>query len=244
MLPLVEAALYSVEPHPPRGFSHFPLGGCGTTLPWVPHSERQVSHNPIDPNRAPTISMSNASTPDLPDIAACAVRGLVLYSLAEFQSGHATTIRVTAEGASFSIADDGRGHAIRRDVAGTPYLKLIYTHLQYPFESGQSVPIQLQGIGMSLINALCAELEVIARRHDATLRLSFRHGHLCDSELVEVGSDDTGNTIRGTVNPQLQKGESNTVQLEQWLLGVVAASPGLKLFFNGLELHAGASGDS
>jgi hypothetical protein len=38
------------------------------------------------------------------DTASCAVRALVLYSLAEFQAGYAMTLRVTAEGYSFGIA--------------------------------------------------------------------------------------------------------------------------------------------
>jgi hypothetical protein len=38
------------------------------------------------------------------DTASSAVRALVLYSLAEFQAGHATTLRVTADAHSFGIA--------------------------------------------------------------------------------------------------------------------------------------------
>lgn len=52
----------------------------------------------------------------------------MLYALAEFQSGNATTIRVTADGNSFSIADNGRCHPIDKSVDGTSYLKFIYTH--------------------------------------------------------------------------------------------------------------------
>lgn len=88
--------------------------------------------------------MSNESPPEPADIAACVVRALVLYSLAEFQSGHARTIRVTAKGSSFSVEDDGRGHAICRTVEGSPYLRFVYAHLEYPFEPGQGNPVQLQ----------------------------------------------------------------------------------------------------
>lgn len=62
----------------------------------------------------------------------------MLYALLEFQSGHATTIRVTAQGNTFSIADNGRGHPIDKSVDGTSYLKFIYAHFDYPFESGRS----------------------------------------------------------------------------------------------------------
>ena len=67
------------------------------------------------------------------DIAAAIVRALVLYSLAEFQATHATTIRVHAHGVSFEVSDDGRGHAMDRTVAGQPYMNVVYSHLDFPF---------------------------------------------------------------------------------------------------------------
>jgi DNA gyrase/topoisomerase IV subunit B len=181
--------------------------------------------------------MTDASTSDSHDIAGSVVRALVLYSLAEFQSGHSTTIRVNAEARSFSIEDNGRGHTIERTVAGSPYLQFVYTHLDYPFVPARGAPIQVQGIGLSLINALCCELTVTARKQDATLRMSFRGGNLRDQELLKVRSEGTGNTISGAVDSQFQKCDLDKQKLQQWLLGVLAASPTLKLYFNGLELH-------
>ena len=130
--------------------------------------------------------MTDASIPDPHDITASVVRALVLYSLAEFQSGHASHIRVTADGHSFSVADNGRGHAIGRTVAGQPYLKFVYTHLDYPFEHRQGAPVQLHAIGISLINVLCSELDITARKQDVTLRMSFKNGRLGDCELVDA----------------------------------------------------------
>jgi len=188
--------------------------------------------------------VSSTPTPNPHDLAAVAVRALVLYSLAEFQSGHATTIRVTAEGASFSVADDGRGHAIERAVGGAPYLKFIYTHLDYPFDLDQGAPIQLHGIGMSLLNALCSELSVTVQKPDATLRLSFRDGQLSGTDIVEVKSKETGNTIAGTIGPHIQKGSVSAQKLQQWLQSVLAACPSLKLLLNGQELQARHQGDA
>ncbi len=184
------------------------------------------------------MAVKSPPAPDPRDLAAGLVRALVLYSLAEFQSGHATTIRVLAEGTSFSVADDGRGHAIERAIGGASYLKFVYTHLDYPFEASQGAPVQLQGIGMSLINALCSELSVTVRKAEATLRLSFRDGQLDGSELIDVSSKETGNTVAGTISPQLQKGCVGTLQLEQWLQGVLAGCPSLNILFNGRELQA------
>jgi DNA gyrase/topoisomerase IV subunit B len=182
--------------------------------------------------------MTESTRLDPPDIAASVVRALVLYSLTEFQSGHATTIRVAALEHSFSVADDGRGHAIGRTVDGLPYLKFVYAHLDYPFEHGQGAPVQLHAIGTSLVNVLCSELSITARKPDVTLRMSFKNGRLADHELVDAKSGETGNTIAGQVNPHLQIDGVDIQKLGQWLIGLLTAIPTLKVFFNGLELRA------
>jgi DNA gyrase/topoisomerase IV subunit B len=181
--------------------------------------------------------MSDCSRPDPLDLTGCLVRALALYSLAEFQLGHAKTIRVSAAGASFSVVDDGRGHAIERTVDGSPYLKFVYTHLDYPFQATQSSPIQLHGIGMSLVNILCSELSVTARKREATLQMNFLNGQLSREELIEIRSEDTGNLISGTVRPQFQSDGANSEYIRRWLLRVHAGSPSLKLYFNGQALH-------
>jgi DNA gyrase/topoisomerase IV subunit B len=181
----------------------------------------------------------NATETDPPlDITATAVRVLMLYSLLEFQSGHATTIRVTAEGTAFSIADDGRGHSLDRTVEGTSYLKFIYTHFDYPFESGRSAPIQLQGIGISLVNALCSELSLTVRKRDETLQLLFRNGKLHKSNRTAATSGKTGTTISAKLNSHLQKNGVATKPLEDWLQGLLVSDPTLKLYFNARELQS------
>jgi DNA gyrase/topoisomerase IV subunit B len=173
------------------------------------------------------------------DLATVAIRALVLYSLAEFQGGHASTINVIAEGMSFSVADDGRGHAIARSIAGRPYLAFIYTHLDYPFadaELGQAGQVQLQGIGMSLLNALCSELSVTVRKREGTLHLSYDAGRLASETRDEIANNSTGTSIAGTINSLLQPTQVDVRGVERWLLRVVAIHPKLKLHFNGKDL--------
>ena len=167
------------------------------------------------------------------------LRALVLYSLAEHQLGHATTIRVTANGSAFSVSDDGRGHAIARTVASAPYLKFIYNHFDYPFDSDEAAPVQLQGIGMSLINSLCSELTVVVRKRDATLRLAFRDGQLHEYQVRDVASDaaETGNTIAGTVRATLGGDGVDCAALERWLRQLLPVHPTLRIVFNGEPLH-------
>jgi DNA gyrase/topoisomerase IV subunit B len=173
----------------------------------------------------------------MPDLTATAVRALMMYSLAEFQSGNATTIRVTAEGLSFGIADDGRGHPLDKTVEGTSYLRFIYTHFDYPFEAGRSAPVQLQGIGMSLVNALCSELTLTVRKREETLRVRFRDGQFHESQRTAVLSAETGITVAARLNPRLQADSVATGPLEAWLRGVLATCPTLRLFFNGRQLQ-------
>jgi len=187
--------------------------------------------------------MTHPMTPPL-DITATAVRALMLYSLAEFQSGHATTIRVTADGHSFGISDDGRGHPLDKTVEGIAYLDFIYTHFDHPFGSERGAPVQLQGIGMSLINALCSELTLTVRKANETLRVQFVEGRLHHRERTTVPSAETGISVVAVLNPQLQSGAADTQRLEAWLKGVWASSPKLKLFFNGRPLHLPAAGDA
>jgi DNA gyrase/topoisomerase IV subunit B len=184
------------------------------------------------------IAMNDTSAPHSLDITTQAVRALTLYSLAEFQSGHASTIRVSADGTSFCVADDGRGHAIDRTVAGSPYLQFIYTHLDYPFAAAEGSPVQLHGIGMSLLNALCSELSVTVQKTEVKLRMTYRNGHLCEEERLDLPTESTGNAVSGTINPTLQRVHTNAEYIEQWLVGVLASNPLLKLHFNGKELHA------
>lgn len=182
--------------------------------------------------------MSDLSGPDPLDLTACLVRTLVLYTLAEFHSGHATTIRVHAKGASFSVEDDGRGHAIERTIGGSPYLRFVYTHFDYPFHATDNSPIQLHGIGMTLVNTLCSELVVAVRKREAMLRLTFRNGQLSREELLAAASDETGTAISGTVRPQLQHVDTEPGHLRHWLRRVRAAHPSLKLYFNDERVHA------
>jgi DNA gyrase/topoisomerase IV subunit B len=169
------------------------------------------------------------------------VRTLVLYCLAEYQLGQARQIRVTARGHSFSVGDDGRGHAVDRTVDGTPYLKFIYGHLEYPF-GAESGAIQLQGLGMSLLNSLCTELTVAVVKKTASLHLRFANGKLVGQELNEVGAESTGNAIPGIVDARLESRLVDEQQLQEWLRTVLAASPQLKLSFNGQELRGPAAG--
>lgn len=172
------------------------------------------------------------------DLAATAVRALVLYALAEFQSGRATTIHVTARGAEFGVSDDGRGHPPDKLLEGTPYLRFVYTHFDYPFEAGRAAPVQLQGIGMSLVNALSAQLTLVLRKPEETLQLCFAEGRLQQQTRTPGPNAATGVSVHGRLRPGLCTVPAPGPALEDGLRAIVRAHPTLRLFFNGDPLHA------
>lgn len=171
------------------------------------------------------------------DLAQTAVRALVLYSLLEYQGGNARTIRVTRQGDEFSVSDDGRGHPLDKELEGISYLRFIYTHFEYPFGSTRGAPIQLQGMGISFVTAICSELLLTVRKQSETLTASFKNGKFQSTNRSPVGSPETGIAVEGRLRPELSNGHVDSDELEAWLRGILKVHPTLRLLFNGRALH-------
>ena len=171
-------------------------------------------------------------------ILSAVVRTLVLYSLAEVQLGHAQCIHVRVNGQSFSVEDDGRGHSIAKTIEGAPYLQFIYSHLDYPFGEAESTPIQLQGLGMSLLNSLCTRLSVLVQKSAVSLELAFQEGKLVHHDYREVASATTGNKISGEVSGLSCIAQVELQALQDWLSKLAAVTPSLAVHFNGRLLRA------
>jgi DNA gyrase subunit B len=103
-------------------------------------------------------------------------------SIDEAMNGHASTIQVTLhrDGASMTIADDGRGiptdvHPKTRKSA----LEVIFTvlHAGGKFEQGNyKTAGGLHGVGASVVNALSRDLTASVRRDGAQWEMSFKQG--------------------------------------------------------------------
>ncbi|MDN3543165.1 MAG: ATP-binding protein [Roseateles asaccharophilus] len=170
------------------------------------------------------------------------VQTLVLYALGEHQLGHARRIVVNCSGTEFSVSDDGRGHSVSRTVEGAPYLDFIYGHLAFPFGRADSPPVQLQGLGISLLNQLCESLDVTVRKSTQTLRLRFGRGTLLAHQLVDEQNLETGNCLAGEVLAGLAAQAMDVAALVKWLSAVQEVNPGLELVLNGKPLRAEADG--
>jgi DNA gyrase/topoisomerase IV subunit B len=170
------------------------------------------------------------------------VQTLVLYALCEHQLGHATCISVSARGRDFNVSDNGRGHAVSRTVQGAPYLDFIYEHLAFPYGREASPPVQLQGLGMSLLNQLCSVLEVTVKKPAATLRIRFEDGVRVSHTVTDEPNTEPGNTVSGTVSPKLTPEPVDLSALSGWLLAVQQVNPELKLAFDARQLSGVAGG--
>ncbi|MEX0617868.1 MAG: DNA topoisomerase IV subunit B [Pseudohongiellaceae bacterium] len=131
------------------------------------------------------------------------VQEVIDNSVDEALAGHASQVSVTLfRDGSVEVADDGRGMPVDthkgEKVSG---VELILTRLHaggkfsnknYEFSGG------LHGVGVSVVNALSKELDVIVRRDGKVFQMKFRSGEKA-SELKQidtVGKRNTGTTVR------------------------------------------------
>jgi topoisomerase IV subunit B len=165
------------------------------------------------------------------------VQEVVDNSVDEAIAGHATSIEVTlhADG-SVSCTDDGRGMPIDiHPEEGVPGVEVILTRLHaggkfsnknYTFSGG------LHGVGVSVVNALSSELEVLVRREGAEWRMSFRGGDKFSDleEVRSVGRRNTGTTIRFLPDPKyFDTPKLALSRLEHLLRAKAVLCPGLSV---------------
>ncbi len=121
-------------------------------------------------------------------------------SVDEALAGFATEITVTLHlDGALSVEDDGRGMPVDiHPEEGVTGVELIMTrlhaggkfnHKNYQFSGG------LHGVGVSVVNALSSNVEVLIKRNGKIYQMRFAHG-IKQEELVEIGS--VGKKITGT----------------------------------------------
>jgi len=130
-------------------------------------------------------------------------------SVDEALAGHATRIDVVLhKDGALSVADDGRGMPVDiHPEQGVPGVEVIlstlhaggkFSNKNYEFSGG------LHGVGVSVVNALSAALEVTIRRDGQVYRMRFAGGNKA-SELAVIdscGKRNTGTTVRFLPDPK------------------------------------------
>ena len=131
------------------------------------------------------------------------VQEVVDNSVDEAMAGHATSIDVILyKDGSVLVSDNGRGMPVDiHPEQGIPGVEVILTQLHaggkfsnknYQFSGG------LHGVGVSVVNALSAKLEIEVKRNGKVYCMEYADGEK-QTELAEtgtVGKNNTGTSIR------------------------------------------------
>ncbi len=172
------------------------------------------------------------------------VQEVVDNSVDEALAGHARNIKVTLhKDGTVEVTDDGRGMPVdvhpEEKVSG---VELILTRLHaggkfnndnYKFSGG------LHGVGVSVVNALSSELEVLVKRDGNLHQMTFADGEKKTSLKVidKVGQRNTGTTIRFSPNPKYFDSPNISIpRLIHVLRAKAVLCPGLHMIFEDLTV--------
>lgn len=158
-------------------------------------------------------------------------------------AGFAKTIEVTLhDDGSLTVVDDGRGMPVDKHKEGVSGVEVILTRLHagakfseknYRFSGG------LHGVGVSVVNALSARLQVWVRRDGQEWTMTFASGKK-KSELKVVGTVGrriSGTTIRFWPEEQFFDSPKFSVpRLKHSMRAKAVLCPGLRIRFRSEEL--------
>ena len=160
-------------------------------------------------------------------------------SVDEALEGHAKTIHVVLrKDGSMSVSDDGRGMPVDiHKKEKLPGVELILSRLHsgakfnsanYKFSGG------LHGVGVSVVNALSAQLEVFIKRGGKLHHMAFKGGEKVSDLKVteEVGRRNTGTQINFKPDPKyFDTAKFSVPRLKHLLRAKAVLCPGLKVAF-------------
>jgi topoisomerase IV subunit B len=165
------------------------------------------------------------------------VQEVVDNSVDEAIAGHAKSIDVVIyKDGSVLVSDDGRGMPVDiHPEQGIPGVEVILTQLHaggkfsnknYQFSGG------LHGVGVSVVNALSAKLEVEVKRNGKLYRIEFADGHKF-TELTEtgtVGRNNTGTSVKFWPNEKyFDSNKISVLKLKHVLRAKAVLCSGLKI---------------
>ncbi len=172
------------------------------------------------------------------------VQEVVDNSVDEALAGHARNIKVTLhKDGTVEVTDDGRGMPVdvhpEEKVSG---VELILSRLHaggkfnnenYKFSGG------LHGVGVSVVNALSSELEVLVKRDGSLHQMTFADGEKKTPLKVidKVGQRNTGTTIKFSPNPKYFDSPNISIpRLIHVLRAKAVLCPGLHMIFEDLTV--------
>lgn len=170
------------------------------------------------------------------------IQEVVDNSVDEALAGHAKKITISLhKDGSIEVIDDGRGMPIDiHKEHGVSGLELILTKLHaggkfsnknYTFSGG------LHGVGVSVVNALSARLDVWVKRGGKEYHMAFEHGDKVSelSEVGQVGQRNTGTRVQFTPDESyFDTIKLDVKRLRKLLKAKAVLASGLTVEFNDL----------
>lgn len=165
------------------------------------------------------------------------VQEVVDNSVDEAMAGHADCIDVVLyKDGAVLVSDNGRGMPVDlHPEQGIPGVEVILTQLHaggkfsnknYQFSGG------LHGVGVSVVNALSASLEIEVKRNGKVYRMDFADGDK-QTELTEagtVGKNNTGTSVKFWPNEKyFDSSKISVSKLKHILRAKAVLCPGLKI---------------
>jgi len=165
------------------------------------------------------------------------VQEVVDNSVDEAMAGHASQIEVVIfKDGSVQVSDNGRGMPVDiHPEQGIPGVEVILTQLHaggkfsnknYQFSGG------LHGVGVSVVNALSAQLQVTVKRNGKIYQMGFADGEK-QSELAEIGTvgkNNTGTTVKFWPNEKyFDSNKVSVSRLKHNLRAKAVLCPGLSI---------------
>ena len=176
----------------------------------------------------------------------------------EWAAGRATHLYVEAKPDELVVADDGSGIPVEKHPkVKQPTLTVVFTRLHAGAKFGSSKSYRgktttgMHGVGVSVTNALAAELEVWTHRKGKWYYQRFERGepvtpvietHLSDAKSPArpiIRGWKKGTIVRAVPDPAIFRRQKLPVKMiEEFLRNLAYLCPGLKITFNGQRIKA------
>ncbi|NLN49576.1 MAG: DNA topoisomerase IV subunit B, partial [Clostridiales bacterium] len=133
---------------------------------------------------------------------------IVDNSIDEAVGGYCDTIKVNMNpDNSITVSDNGRGIPVDiHPAVGIPAIEVILTTLHSGGKfggSGYTISGGLHGVGLSVVNALSAKMEITVRRDGQAYRQDYVRGKPVTSLMTLEETDESGTTINFYPDPEI-----------------------------------------
>lgn len=155
-----------------------------------------------------------------------------LYHLHEYQMHEVTCIEVLAKDYYFYIKDNGRGMGADRMINEVPYIELLLTQIQNPFQGEGETNIRLSGLGLGLLCSFTSSLTITSVRNQNLYRQTYEYSNPVKPIEMLGETEQSGTKIEVKLNPELVQESLNLKEIEQFLNQVNVQCGNLELYFN------------